>query len=339
MRVFTSICLTAILIFFADLHAEKGKEETKNKVNVDSVYAEYAKIKGVAGSIKSVGSDTMNNLMTLWGEAFLKSYPNVQIEIEGKGSSTAPPALIAGTSTFGPMSRKMKSTEVDAFENKFGYKPQYVRTAIDMLAVYVHRDNPIAKKGLSLKQVDAIFSKTRKGGEKKEITTWGQLGLTGEWANKPISLYGRNSASGTYGYFKKHALFKGDYKDSVKEQPGSASVVQGVANDKFAIGYSGIGYKTADVAVVPLAKTGTSYVPADAERVSEYPLARYLHVYVNYRPGGKLDPLRAEFLKYVFSKKGQEDVIRDGYLPVSSKIAQIDLKKFGIALKTATPTN
>lgn len=332
MKKLVSVCLMAILVIATDLYAGKSK------LKIDSAYTEYSKVAGVAGSIKSVGSDTMNNLMTLWGEAFLKTYPNAQIEIEGKGSSTAPPALIAGTSTFGPMSRKMKDKEEDAFEKKFGYKPQYVRTAIDMLAVYVHRDNPIAKKGLTLKQVDAIFSKTRKGGGESDITTWGQLGLTGEWANKPISLYGRNSASGTYGYFKKHALYKGDYKDSVKEQPGSASVVQGVANDKYAIGYSGIGYKTADVAAVSLKKSG-DYIPADATRVSEYPLARYLHVYVNYRPGAKLDPLRAEFLKYIFSKGGQQDVIRDGYLPVSVSIARTDLKKLGITMKTASHKN
>jgi phosphate transport system substrate-binding protein len=301
------------------------------QVKVDPKLDNYTPTSGVAGNIKSVGSDTMNNLMTLWAEKFIGYYPNVNVEIEGKGSSTAPPALISGASTFGPMSRQMKDKEQDAFEKKFGYKPTYCRTAIDMLAVFVHKDNPIAKQGLSLQQLDAIFSKTRKGGHPEEITTWGQLGLTGEWKNAPISLYGRNSASGTYGYFKKHALFKGDYKDSVKEQPGSASVVQGVASDKYGIGYSGIGYKTADVAVVALAKTtGASPVPATADNVADYPLARYLYLYVNYRPGSQLDPLRREFLKLIFSTEGQQIVVKDGYLPVSAKIADADLKQFGI---------
>ncbi len=299
-------------------------------VTVDSALPDYMPAAGVSGSIKSVGSDTMNNLMTLWAEKFIRMYPNVPVEIEGKGSSTAPPALIAGASNFGPMSREMKSTEADAFEARFGYKPTYTRTAIDMLAVYVHKDNPIAKKGLSLQQIDAIFSKTRKGGGVSDITTWGQVGLTGEWANKPISLYGRNSASGTYGYFKTKALFKGDYKDSVKEQPGSSSVVQGVATDKYGMGYSGIGYKTADVAVVPLAKEGTDYVPATPDKVSDYPLARFLYLYVNYKPGTDLDPLRAEYLKLIFSKDGQEIVIKDGYLPVSAAIAKKDLASVGI---------
>jgi phosphate transport system substrate-binding protein len=273
----------------------------------------------------------MNNLMTLWAEKFIRMYPNVPVEIEGKGSSTAPPALIAGASNFGPMSRLMKSKEVDAFEKRFGYQPAVLRTAIDMLAVYVHKDNPIAKKGLSLQQLDAIFSSTRKGGHATDITTWGQVGLAGEWANKPISLYGRNSASGTYGYFKKHALFKGDYKSTVKEQPGSSSVVQGVASDMGGIGYSGIGYKTADVAVVPLAsKHGDAPVPATPEKVADYPLARYLYLNVNYKPGSSLDPLRREYLKLIFSREGQEVVIKDGYLPISHAIALQDLAKVGI---------
>jgi phosphate transport system substrate-binding protein len=169
-------------------------------VNIDPALPEYRPVEGVSGNLKSIGSDTMNNEMTLWAEGFQAMYPNVQIEIEGKGSSTAPAALIAGTAHFGPMSRPMKAKEIDDFEKRFGYKPTAFRTSIDMLAVYVHKDNPI--KGLTFQQVDAIFSKTRKGGLDKDIRTWGDLGLTGEWADKPISLYGRNSASGTYGFFK-----------------------------------------------------------------------------------------------------------------------------------------
>ncbi len=301
------------------------------QVKVDDKLPTYETVSGVAGTIKSVGSDTLNNLMTLWAEKFKEKYPSVQVEIEGKGSSTAPPALIAGASNFGPMSRAMKDKEMDEFEKKFGYKPIAVQTSIDMLAVYVHKDNPIAKAGLSLQQVDAMFSATRKGGNSSDIGTWGDAGLSGNWANKSISLYGRNSASGTYGYFKKHALFKGDYKDSVKEQPGSSSVVQGVASDLGGVGYSGLGYKTADVATVPLAKKhGDEAIPASPESVADYPLARFLLVYVNKQPGKDLDPLRREFLKLIFSKEGQEVVVKDGYLPVSYDIAKKTLAGVGI---------
>ncbi len=301
------------------------------QVEVDGRLPRYKPVQGVSGTIKSVGSDTLNNLMTLWAEKFKTQYPNVQVEIEGKGSSTAPPALIAGASNFGPMSRPMKDKEADEFEKEFGYKPTSVRTAIDMLAVYVHKDNPIARTGLSLPQVDAIFSSTRKGGHAEDITTWGEAGLNGDWNNAPVSLYGRNSASGTYGYFKKNALFKGDYKDSVKEQPGSSSVVQGVASDRNGIGYSGIGYKTADVAAVPLAKTqGSTAVPPTPDKVANYPLAHFLLVYVNKKPGAELDPLRREFIKMIFSREGQEVVVKDGYLPVSYEVAKSTLISVGI---------
>jgi phosphate transport system substrate-binding protein len=303
------------------------------QVTVDPALSKYTPVQGVSGSIKSVGSDTMNNTMTLWAEGFLGMYPNVKVEIEGKGSSTAPPALIAGTSQFGPMSRSMKSAEIDQFQAKFGYPPIALPAAIDMLAVYVHKDNPIAATGLSLQQVDAIFSVNRKGGFATDIRTWGDLGLTGDWANKPISLYGRNSASGTYGFFKEHALFNGDYKPSVKEQPGSSSVVQGVASDKYGIGYSGIGYITADVRAVPLAKTGTAYVKAVPENAysGTYPLSRYLFIYVNHRPGTQMDPLRKEFIRYIFSRQGQEDVVRDGYYPITNTIAVETLGKIGVS--------
>jgi phosphate transport system substrate-binding protein len=271
----------------------------------------------------------MNNLMTLWGESFSRLYPNVKLQVEGKGSSTAPPALIEGTAQLGPMSRPVKPTEVDAFEKKFGYKPTEVRTSFDALAVYVHRDNPIEK--LTLAQADAIFSKTRKRGAARDVRTWGDLGLTGEWAQRPLSLYGRNSASGTYGFFKEHVLKNGDYKDTVKEQPGSASVVQGVTNDRYGVGYSGIGYRTSGVKVVPLAEadagpfSGGSYEDVVSQR---YPLARFLYVYVNKAPGRALDPLLGEFLKLVLSREGQEVVVKDGYLPLPAKVAEKQLAAF-----------
>jgi phosphate transport system substrate-binding protein len=302
-------------------------------VSVDPHFPEFTKTGEVEGSLKSIGSDTMNNEMALWAEGFRSFHPGVKIEVEGKGSSTAPPALIAGTSNFGPMSRKMKNKEIDEFEKRFGYKPVQLRTSIDMLAVYVHKDNPLA--GLTLQQIDAIFSKTRKGGLTKDIRTWGDLGLTGEWKDKPISLYGRNSASGTYGFFKKHALFKGDYKDEVKEQPGSSSVVQGVASDKYGIGYSGIGYITSDVRAVPLsADTGddAAYMAAEADNAysGDYPLARFLYLSVNYKPGNRLDDMRREFIRFIFSKQGQEVVVKDGYLPVPATVAREELQAVGI---------
>lgn len=298
------------------------------KVEVDSRIPKYKKTSGISGNANSIGSDTMNNLMSLWLEGFRKHYPLVNIQIEGKGSSTAPPALIEGTAQFGPMSRPMKSKEIDAFEKKYGFKPTEIRTSLDALAIFVQKDNPISC--LTLAQADAIFSKTRKRGYEKDIVTWGDLGLSGAWTNQPIRVFGRNSASGTYGFFKDHVLDKGDYKDEVKEQPGSASVVQGVTEDKFAIGYSGIGYKTSGVKVVSLAEeAGKDCFDGSYENVvsNDYPLSRYLYLYIVKTPNKPLDPLMKEFLKYVFSYEGQEVVVKDGYLPLSYEVVMEELKK------------
>ncbi|HEY7213932.1 MAG TPA: phosphate ABC transporter substrate-binding protein [Thermoanaerobaculia bacterium] len=295
-------------------------------VKVDAGIPAYNKTSGVSGNLSSVGSDTLNNLMTLWAEGYKREYPNVRIQIEGKGSSTAPPSLIQGTSQLGPMSRLMKAEEIDAFEKKYGYKPTPIRVAVDGLAVFVNKDNPI--KGLTLQQVDGIFSKGHACGG-KSINNWGQAGVK-EWANQPISLYGRNSASGTYGYFKEHALCKGDYRDTVKEQPGSASVVQGVTEDKFAVGYSGVGYKTSGVRAVPLAaKPGGELVEDTPENIlsGRYPISRFLYVYVNKGPNKPLDPLVREFVKYVLSQQGQTAVVKDGFIPLPGKIVQEELAK------------
>jgi phosphate transport system substrate-binding protein len=305
-----------------------GVAQANEAVKVDPALPDYQKVEGIRGNLSSIGSDTMNNLMTLWGEGFKKLYPGVNLQVEGKGSSTAPPALIEGTAQLGPMSRDMKAEEMDAIEKKHGFKPTRLRTCLDALAVYVHKDNPL--QSLTMAEVDAIFSKTRKHGHPEDLTTWGQLGLTGEWARKPLSLYGRNSASGTYGYFKEHALKKGDFKDTVKEQPGSASVVQGIAEDKYGIGYSGIGYVTSGVRALSLAdKQGGQPVHGDSESLlaGTYPLGRYLNLYIVKEPGKPLDPLRREFVRYIFSKQGQEVVVKDGYFPLSAKVAEHELKR------------
>jgi len=297
---------------------------------VDAGVPVYQKASGVSGNLSSVGSDTLANLMTLWAEEFKRTYPNVNIQIQAAGSSTAPPALTEATSTLGPMSRKMKDKERDAFEKKFGYKPTAIPVAIDALAVYVHKDNPIT--GLTIPQVDAILSSTRKCGYETDITTWGDTGLKGDWAAKPIQLYGRNSVSGTYGYFKKKGLCKGDFKNNVNEQPGSASVVQSITSSLNGIGYSGIGYKTSGVKAVALAKeAGKPFIEANpANAVSgKYPLARFLYVYVNKQPNKPLAPLEQEFFKMVLSQSGQQVVIKDGYIPLPAGV----VKKALAALK------
>lgn len=288
--------------------------------SVDSDLPEYTKASGISGNLSSVGSDTLANLMTLWAEEFNREYPNVNIQIQAAGSSTAPPALTEGTANLGPMSREMKDDEVEAFEGKYTYKPTAIPVAIDALGVLVNKDNPI--KGLTIPQVDAIFSSTRKCGAEADIEKWGDAGVA-EWAGKSIQLYGRNSVSGTYGYFKEHALCKGDFKSNVNEQPGSASVVQSVTSSTNGIGYSGIGYTTSGIRMVPLAKkAGDAFVEATPENAlnGTYPLTRYLYIYVNKKPNTPLAPLESEFIKMVLSKAGQQVVIKDGYVPLPAKV-------------------
>jgi phosphate transport system substrate-binding protein len=292
--------------------------------DVDAALPDYQKASGVSGKLSSVGSDTLANLMTLWAEEFKREYPNVSIQIQAAGSSTAPPALTEGTASFGPMSRKMKDKEIGAFESKFGYKPTPIRVAIDALAVYTHKDNPL--EGLSISQVDAIFSATRKCGYSEDISNWSQLGSN----LGSIQIYGRNSVSGTYGYFKKKALCKGDFKDNVNEQPGSASVVQGVTKSLNGIGYSGIGYKTSGVKALALTKKpGGEMIPATKANAANgtYPLSRYLYVYVNKAPNKPLAPIDREFVKLVLSKIGQKVVVKDGYVPLPISVVEKELAK------------
>jgi phosphate transport system substrate-binding protein len=299
--------------------------------DLDSSLSTYERASGVSGNFSSVGSDTLANLMTLWAEEFKRAYPNVNIQIQAAGSSTAPPALTEGTSNMGPMSREMKDNEIEAFENKYGYKPTAVPVAIDSLAVFVHRDNPI--KGLTMAEVDAVFSVTLKCGNPESIDVWGQFGMEGDWERRDLQLFGRNSVSGTYGYFKETALCTGDFKNSVNEQPGSASVVQSVSTSINGIGYSGLGYTTSSVRSLPIAKeAGSEYYEATPENAitGNYPLARFLFVYVNKEPNKPLAPLEREFIKLVLSRSGQEVVLKDGYIPLPAAVVEATYQALGL---------
>jgi phosphate transport system substrate-binding protein len=301
-------------------------------VALDQNLPAYHAVPGISGQIKSVGSDTLSNEVTQWAKGFKELYPDVKLEVEAKGSATAPPALLQGASQFGPMSIAMTAEEVAAFERKYGYKPSSFRVAVDALAIYVNKENPI--QCLTIQQLDQMFLSTRKGSGGRSINTWGGVGLTGDWTTKPISLYGRNSISGTYEFFRELALYSGDYKDEVKQQPGSEEVVQKVGSDRFAIGYSGIGFKTDGVRTVPVASYfgGKCYdTSAEVTFSGQYPLARYLRIYLSKRPDQPLDPLRAEFIKYVLSRDGQTQTEKGGFYSITNDIREAELKKLGIS--------
>ena len=319
------------LITAATMSAFSLTAMAEQQTQVDPDLPTYEGTSGVSGNLTSIGSDTLNNLMTLWAEEFNRFYPNVNVQIQGAGTGTAPPALAEGTSQFGPMSRTMRSSEEAEFEGAHGYPATPVRVAIDTIAVFVNRDNPI--EGMTIPQVDAVFSSTRRCGAAEDITRWGQLGLDGSWANRDITIYSRNAVSGTYGFFRQNALCDGDFKDSINEQPGSASVVQGVTESLNGIGYSGIGYETSGVRAIPLAHDEDSVMAeANAENAAsgDYPLARFLYVYVNKNPERDLEPRVGEFLKLVLSKQGQEVTVRDGFIPLPAAVAAQERENLGL---------
>lgn len=307
---------------FADTHlAEKAPQ-----------LVDYQKVSGISGTISSAGSDTLATLMTLWSQEFQKIYPNINMQVQAAGSSTAPTALAEGTAQFGPMSRPMKAKEIESFERQYGYPPIELKVAIDAIGIFVHKDNPI--KGLNFQQLDAIFSSTMQCGSHQPLQRWQQLGIKSDWARLGFQLFGRNSVSGTYGYFKQHALCGGDFKAEVNEQPGSASVVQSVASSINSIGYSGVGYQVSQARLLPLAFEGDEYIAPTRENIltGQYPLSRYLYVYVNKNPLKPLDKNEAELLKFIFSKQGQSGVEKDGYVALSPQLAEFELQKVGLKL-------
>jgi len=296
---------------------------------LDLELSPYKPVGALSGNLKSIGSDTMLHEMELWAEGFQAIYPNVKIEIEAKGSNTAPPALLSGNAQLGPMSRQMTPDEIGAFKAKFGYKPTAVLVAIDALAIYVNKNNPLQCVGME--QLERIFAADPKSGGGKSIRTWGELGLTGEWASKPIAIYSRNTLSGTYKFFKQHVLGGGDFKDATKMQVGSEAVVSAVADDKFAIGYSGIGYKTDGVRAVPLTAGRTCYDASfDNTYSRKYPLARGLYVYLLKDPKKPIDTLSGEFVKYVLSREGQIQSKEGGYYPITRNIREHELTRLGL---------
>jgi phosphate transport system substrate-binding protein len=290
----------------------------------------YRSSRPVAGRIRSTGSDTMDLLVAKWEADFKAMNPELRVVHEGRGSSTAIPALLEGRAEIGPMSRAPLPAEEQRFQQQKGYAPTVVRVATDALAIYVHPDNPLAQSGLTLAQLDAIFSSGRKRGHPKEVTTWGDLGLTGEWATRPISLYSRNRASGTFGWFRDTVLQKGDFKVNARELQGSADVVAAVASDRAGIGYSGYGYKSALVAAVPVfpENQGVPVAPsADTAMSGAYPLARPLFLALDVPTGQPMPTAVREFVTFVLSRQGAQIVLTEGYFPLDAKAAAAERAK------------
>lgn len=289
---------------------------------------EYKIHQGVSGNLSSIGSETLSHVMSAWFEAFQHLYPNVAVQVQVSGSSTAPPALLAQTSQLATMSRRMTSEEKANFTNKHGYPPTQIKVVIDAPAFYVHKDNPI--QAITFRELDAIYSANRRCGAKLAINTWGDLGLKGDWKNRGIQLYGRNSASGTYAFVKQRILCKGDYLPNVNEQPSSGSVLESVNKSLNSIGYSGLGHINFGVKPLALAKKkGGRYILPSRKTVlaGDYPLARFLYIYINLPPNTEVPPLEKAFLDMVLSKTGQDIAEKSGYLSLPPKIVRAERQK------------
>ncbi|MDQ7074107.1 MAG: phosphate ABC transporter substrate-binding protein [Gammaproteobacteria bacterium] len=300
----------------------------KAALPVDSTLPDYSTTSELSGTLSSVGSDSLEKIMQQWQATFKQRHPNVQTKIKAKGSSTAPKALIKEEANIGPMSRKMKRTEVKAFKEKYGYKPTKIPVAMDTLAIYVHKDNPI--KGLRFADLDSIFSHEHKCGKHKEIKVWGDLGLTGKWKNQTIHAYGRNKKSGTYGYIKKRALCNGAYGKEVSQEENFESITKKVAVSLGGIGYASMAYQNKSVRIIPMAKSrGQKLVLPTPENTlnRHYPLGRFLYVYINRDPTKPVAEVEWEFIKLMLSKQGQEIISNNGYIPLSLKMIKKTLKK------------
>jgi phosphate transport system substrate-binding protein len=298
----------------------------------------------LSGEIRSIGADTMEKLMKLWIDGFRKLHPNVTFKMEAEASGTAAPALTAATSDIGPVAREMLPNEVEPFEKRYGYKPFAVRVSggsyrtpgkTHAIAFLVNKINPIDK--LTFAQLDAIYSTTRKLGYKEDITTWGQLGLKGEWADKPIHLWGLKRPNGIAYFVQERVFGGGEYKDGINERttvgslPALDAIAQGVAADPYAIGIAGFGNVTPDVKAVALAATnGGPYFKGTFEEVvdQKYPLSRVIHIYLNRAPGKPLDPKVREFLRYILSQEGQDAVLQEGiFLPLTPEQVKQELAR------------
>lgn len=321
----------------------------------DSISEQYQPAQGIGGRVTIAGSDTMQPLMAKLAAAFTAFQPKAKFGVEGLGSSQAIREFMLdlsfqrrgdkaggrgtdGASTTGLLasSRPLTDQERKGFISHHGYEPIGIPIAMDAVAIYVHKDNPIA--GLTLEQVDAMFSSTLKRAKGEHVTTWGQVGLKDQWSQQPIHLYGRNKKSGTREFFRHVALVDGELHDDVQEQPGSASEILAIAQDPLAVGYAGVGFQSSMVRIIPLAAEsgGTAILPS-AESVSngQYPLARPLYLYVNKNPDGKLDPVVGEFLKFVNSRQGQETVARASFYPLTAAQISRNLELLGHSLVTA----
>ena len=286
--------------------------------SLDPKIPPYQRVSDLTGTLAVAGSDTMKPLTESWSAKLKQLYPGLSIKVESRGSETGLDALLEGKAQIAAMSRRMTQQEVVEFKREFGYEPTEVPVAVDALAVFVHKDNPV--EGLSLAELDAIFSKERRRRLEYPVKVWGDaMVFEEEWAEAPIQIYGRNGNSGTASFFREHVMNGADFKKPMTTGVGSASVVIELMRDRFGIGFSGIGYRTSEIRPVPLAAVkGGRYVAPTFETAMDgsYPLRRHLYLYVNRPPKSAPPGPLAEYVKFALSQRGQKVVLDQGYYPL-----------------------
>jgi phosphate transport system substrate-binding protein len=334
VKKFFSLAVIAVSVAGAAAaqHAVKGEFKETLHAKLDPALESYKPSMKVEGEIRSIGADTMEDLTKFWIEGFTRVHSGAKFTMEAKASGTAVPGLTDGKADVGPCAREVLPPELGPFEKKFGYKPFAVRVAsgsyrtpgkTHAIAFLVHKDNPI--KHLTFEQIESLYAASP---AKPALTTWGQLGLTGEWASKKIALWGLIRPNGIANFIQYRVMANGGYKTGINERTTVGSlaaldaVAQGVAADKNAIGYGGFGNLIDGVKAVALSEApdGPYYEGTFDEVVRhKYPLSRYIYIYINRAPGKPIEPKVKEYLSYILSKEGQEAVAREGvFLPLTA---------------------
>jgi len=252
-----------------------------------------------ADRITVKGSDTMVILAQKWAEVYMKSNPNTAIQVTGGGSGVGISALINGATDIANASRKMKPTEKDKLKARYNTLGVEVACAKDGITVYLHPSNKV--KELSIKQLSEIF--------KGNIKNWKEVG----GADADIKLYGRENSSGTYTFFQENVV-KGDYASSCQTLPGTAAVVNAVKKDPNGIGYGGAAYAEGiEICKVKKDDNSPAYIAtAETIKTGEYPITRYLYMYLKNKPTGAMK----SYIDWILSADGQKLVVEMGYFPV-----------------------
>src|SRR6516164_1278866 len=339
MRAVICVLLLSICVVAAEHPKFNETLHAKASPNLPS----YKKSEELSGTIRSVGADTMEDLMKLWIADFRKIYPDVNFDIKAKASGTAAPALTDGSADIGPVAREMLPNEIAPFRGKYGYEPFAIRVAggsyrtpgkTHAIVFVVNSKNPINQ--VTLAQLDAIYSKTRKRGY-KVVNGWGDVGDTGEFADKPIHLWGLIQPNGIAHFLDERVLENGEYKDNITQKttvgnvPALDAIAQGVAADPYAIGYTGLTSVIDGTKALALGdeEKGPYYKGTFQEVVDQqYPLSRVIYIYLNRKSSEPLDPKVREFLKFILSAQGQQDVAKEGvFLPLTPQIVKEELQK------------